>query len=412
MRAGLALLLTASVVSAQEAVERRLDRLEAENRDLRARVAGLEAAPAAVPHQGDNPLAGPPGFQKAYSIEEGVSLAGYGEYLWTQRSGQTDVADALRTVLYFGYRFDERWLFHSEIELEHGSTSETSGTTSSGGEVSLEFGYLEYRVCDSLSLRGGMVLVPVGLVNELHEPTMFLPAARAQTETRIIPTTWRELGLAAVATLGDVDLRAFVGTGLDGEEFGPAGVRSGRQKGNRAAADDVLVALRGDLRPLDGLTVGASAAFQRAGQDGLRGTTPIPEMDTGILAGHADYRVGPWSLRALYATVLSDDAGEFARATGRNLARRSQGYYAEVGCDVLAWLCPESAAALTPFVRYERIDTQAWMPGGIAGDRRQDDEIVTFGVALKPIDRIVIKLDFENWDHDSDRMNVAVGYVF
>jgi hypothetical protein len=402
-----ALAAAAASLAAQETIEQRLDRLERENRDLRTRVDSI-----APPAQGGNAAADVPGFGKAYATDHGVSLAGYGEALFTQNSGRTDVADALRTVLYFGYRFDERWLFHSEIELEHGTTSDSSGTTTSGGEVSLEFGYLEYEACPSLSLRTGMVLVPVGLVNEQHEPTLFLPAQRAQTENRILPTTWRELGVEALATFGDCEAKWFVGTGLDGEEFSASGYRGGRQKGNREAADDIATALRFDVRPCEAVTVGASGFYQKAGQDGLRGTTPIPELDTVIAEGHVDWRPGRWIVRGLVASAWNDDAAQFDSATGRNLAERLFGAYAEVGYDVAPWLCRDGCAALIPFVRYENIDTQADMPAGIAANPANDSRILTVGLHVRPIERIVFKVDFESWDDSFDRLNLSMGYVF
>ena len=407
----LALVLACTGVQAQETVEQRLDRIERENRELRQRFDSLTATvAAAAPPQATAPL--PPGFRKAYAVDEGLSLAGYGEMLFTQNSGRTDVADALRAVLYLGYRFDEKWLFHSEIEVEHGSTSATSGTTASAGEVSLEFGYLEHQFDERLSLRTGMVLMPVGLVNEQHEPTMFLPAARSQTETRILPTTWREIGVEAVATIGDLDAKWFVGTGLDGEEFDHTGLRAGRQKGNREAADDIATALRLDWHVSSGCVVGGSAVYQKAGQDGVRGAAAIPELDTVIAEGHVDFRTGPWIARGLYASAFSDDAQAFATATGRNLAERSYGAYGELGCDVMTWLGPDSVAAVIPFVRYEHIDTQAKMSAGIAADASQSSTILTFGVHWRPTDRIVFKADFEEWDDSFDRFNLAMGYVF
>lgn len=411
--AALSALLLSSLAGlrAQETVDQRLDRIERENRELRTRLDRL-SPPAGTGSPADHGTALPPGFRKAPATDEGVSIAGYGEYLYTQNSGRTDVADALRTVLYVGYTFDDRWLFHAEVEFEHGSTSTQSGTTSEGGEVSLEFGYLEYTVCDELSLRGGLVLVPVGLVNEQHEPTLFLPATRAETEQRIIPTTWRQMGFEALASRGDTEARLFVGTGLDGEEFSAAGLRSGRQKGNREAADDVAVALRLDHRCCPQLTFGGSVYYQQAGQDGLRGATAIPELDTVIAEAHCDWRPGAWIVRGLYASAWSDDALEFATATGRNLAERMEGYYAEVGHDLAPWWFPTSAAAVIPFVRYEHIDTQASMPEGIAADPTRDNRILTCGVHVRPTDRIVFKLDFEDWRNGHDRFHLGMGYVF
>lgn len=420
MKNAIPFLLVALAVplTAQETVDQRLDRIERENRALRQRIDDLAGTGSAgltrdasgqEPGHSDMPL----GFDKVYGTDDGVSIAGYGEYLFTQNSGRTDVADALRTVFYLGYHFDEKWLFHSEIELEHGSTSAASGTTTSSGSVSVEFSYLEYQASDCFALRAGVVLVPVGLVNEEHEPTRFLPAVRSQTETRIIPTTWREIGIEAVGSFGDTDMRAFVGTGLDGEEFGASGLRSGRQQGNRAAADDIAAALRVDTRCGESLSLGGSIYYQKAGQDGTRnGTTPIPELDTLLAEAHVEWNRGPFRARALWASAFSDDAAAFASATGRNLALRSDGYYGEFGYDLAPCLCPESDAAIIPFVRYEQIDTQAKMAAGIAADPMQDNRIITLGVHVRPTEQIVVKIDFEQWDNSFDRFHIGMGYVF
>ncbi|MCA8977740.1 MAG: hypothetical protein KDC98_23650 [Planctomycetes bacterium] len=400
--------LLAVPLAAQETIEQRLDRLELENRELHRLVEEIAATPRGSDEQS-------PGIAKAYHTDAGLSIAGYGEYLFTQRSGRTDVADALRTVLYLGYHFDEKWLLHSEIEVEHGSTSSSSGTASGGGEVSLEFGHLEYQATEELAFRVGMVLVPLGLVNAEHEPTRFLTVSRSQTESRIIPTTWRELGIEGIGRFGGLELEAFVGSGLDGEEFDASGLRGGRQKGNRAAIDDIAMALRVDYRCCPELRFGGAAFYQRAGQDGVRTgspPTPIPELDTVIAEAHVEWTPGPWTVRAMWASAFSDDAHEFAVATGRNLAERSDGCYGEVGCDLAPWLWPESEIAVTPFLRFEEIDTQAAMPEGIAADASQKSRILTVGVNVKPDDRIVFKLDFEDWDNSYDRMNISMGYVF
>ena len=106
--------------------------------------------------------------------------------------------DALRTVLYVGNRFSDDWLLNTELEFEHGTTDASSGTTDGEGSVSVEFAYLEHLVNENHAVRGGLLLVPMGLVNELHEPTVFLGARRPEVERLILPTTWRENGLGEV----------------------------------------------------------------------------------------------------------------------------------------------------------------------------------------------------------------------
>ena len=69
-------------------------------------------------------------------------------------------SDLFRVVLYTGYRFTTKILFNSEIEFEHQH------------ELSVEFAYLDFLLSDAIGLRVGNVLVPMGFVNELHEPAV------------------------------------------------------------------------------------------------------------------------------------------------------------------------------------------------------------------------------------------------
>ena len=116
-----------------------------------------------------------------------------------------------------GYRFDDRFLFNAEIEIEHAN------------EISVEFAYVDYLLNDALTIRGGMVLVPLGLVNDFHEPTVFLGARRPQTERRIIPTTWRKNGVGVLGSAGPIAYRAYLLNGLDATGFSAQGLRGGRQ---------------------------------------------------------------------------------------------------------------------------------------------------------------------------------------
>jgi hypothetical protein len=402
-------------LGAQETLEQRVLRLERQNELLQQQLNALSLDVESIDLGGVVPPVGEAqrgvgqGAAKVYDVERGLSIGGYGEFLFQQQSGRRDLTDAQRAILYFGYRFDERWVFNSEIEIEH-------GTTSGGvGEVSLEFGYLDYLHSDALNLRAGMLLSPLGLVNELHEPTTYLTASRSQTETRIIPTTLRELGAGLYGDIGDFSYRLYGMTSLDGAGFSASGLRGGRQKGGKAEADDWSLVSRIDYIGVDGLVVGGSLSYGDTGQDGLDDTTPpnpIPDLTTTILEAHVDYRTGPWQLRALYAAARLQDAGAFDAVTSSRLASRMSGYYGEFGYDLLAHMLPESKAQLVPFCRYERIDTQQRMPAGVVAEPGQDDEILTFGIRYSPLPQIVVKLDYEDWDHDSDRLNLLFGYVF
>ena len=193
-----------------------------------------------------------PTASKVYGTDQGVSIGGYGEALYENFTGDNaSSADFLRGVIYLGYKYDEKWILNTEIEFEHASTSKE-------GSASVEFAYLDYLHKPGLNFRVGLLLVPVGLVNELHEPVSFLGARRPDIENRIIPTTWRENGLGIFGDIGDISYKVYVVNGLRGENFSAKGLRGGRQKGSEAVADDLAIVARADWSPAPGLTPGTS----------------------------------------------------------------------------------------------------------------------------------------------------------
>jgi hypothetical protein len=164
-----------------------------------------------------------------------------------------------------------------------------------------------------------------------------------------------------------------------------------------------------------GLTLGASAYQGDSAQD-LSGV----DLDTAIYEGHADWRWRGVHLRGLVTQAGLDDVDQLNAALGlagnASVGEELEGYYVELGYDVLGALRPESGQALEPFVRYEAYDTQSEVPGGFASNPANDVEVTTFGVAWKPHHQIVIKLDWMDVDNDAgtgqDQLNAAIGYVF
>ncbi len=393
----------------KQSVEERLSRLEQENEAMREALSQeLESIRLGdlVPEVTESKHGMGPAASKIYQKDEGLSIGGYGEFLFQQNSGSTDRADALRAITYFGYKFNDKFLFNSEIEYEHGSTSKS-------GSASLEFGYLDYMHSEAFNLRAGLVLVPMGLVNENHEPTTFFTANRSETERRIIPSTWREMGLGAYGEAGGFSYRSYLLNGLNGENYTSSGVRGARQKGSKAAADDWAGVLRVDYIDIPGLLLGGSIFYGKSGQDNIDGSSNfIPSMNTTIVEAHADYKINAWSFRALYAHNFIDDAAEFNTNTGNNIADESQGYYGEVAFDVLSAINPDGEQSLSPYFRAEHIDTQYKMPTGFTSAAGKEDDIYTIGINYKPIDQITVKVDFEYFDRGSDRFNLLFGYIF
>ena len=372
-----------------QSVEGRIQRLEEQNRELQRMVAGISD----------------PSTTSSGGVDNDVSIGGYGEALFIENQGGNDITDALRVVLYFGYQFSEKWSLQTEIEVEHAD------------EIFVEMAQINYQATENFAARAGMLLVPMGIINERHEPTTFMPTQRPETEKRIIPTTWRELGAGVELNVGDFNYKLYTVTALNGDGFGSAGLRGGRQKGSKAESDDMAGIIAANWTVNDSLRVGASAYYGPAGQDSV-GTNGdgddvrIPSMPTSIVEAHVEYNEGPLSARALYATSWVDQAGEFNDITGQNLADEMEGYYFEAGYDVLPLMDVLEAGNLSPFVRWEHINTQFRMPQGYTADSAEDNEILTFGLNYKPVSQVVFKIDYADWNNENDRLTIGMGYVF
>ena len=397
--------------------DERFDKLEAENLELKRRIDAVAGElerfsfGSIAPPVGDSQYGLGPAASKVYGQESGLSIGGYGELIYQNYAGssKSDTFDLQRAIMYLGYKFDEKWVFNSEIEWEHASTSES-------GSVSVEFAYLDYLNSPELNFRVGLVLIPMGFINELHEPTTFLSANRPMTERLIIPSTWRENGVGVFGGVGDISYRTYVVSGLDAAGFTAGGLRGGRQKGSKALTEDFAWVGRLDYTPKPGVTFGASAYYGDSGQDQTLAGGTLGDTSTMIYEAHAEIRTRGFHFRALGAMANLNDVRELNNALGLagtdSVGNELEGYYGELGFDVLTLLDEGSEQSLTPFVRYEAYDTQASVPRGFASSPTRDDELVTFGINWKPISQIVFKLDFADADQGLDQWNAAVGYVF
>lgn len=353
-----------------------------------------------------------PSAAAIYRKKQGVSFAGYGEIVYqklddTLENGAASPAssrfDFLRAVLYAGYRFNDRFLFNSEIEFEH-----------AGEEVGVEFAYVDYRVRNDLTLRGGLLLLPMGLINEFHEPTVYLGTGRPETERRIVPSTWRENGAGVLGTRGPVSFRAYVVTGLKARGFSANGIRGGRQSGKEAIAENFAFVGRADVTPLDGVFVGGSLYTGASGQN------QVGEVDAGTTIGevHGQAQMRGLDVRALYARASIDDAAALNGAlklTGTaSVGSVMEGGYAQAGYNVLNRR--STTIALTPYYRFERVNTHAEVPAGFTADPAKRITWQTLGLELRPVTGVVVKTDYQ-WVTNGARtgrnqFNIALGYAF
>jgi hypothetical protein len=354
----------------------------------------------------------------AQADSETTTVGGYGEVHYTNSTGPNTPGEVnvRRFVVYLAHTFSERLAVRSELELEDAKIE--GGEP--GGEVALEQLYLDYTISPAVTLRTGLVLPPVGIVNETHEPPTFNGVDRPLFDQDVLPTTWRELGAGVVGTLPNssgLSYRVFLVNGLRADGFDAvSGIRGGRQEGKEASFANPSVTGRLEwARP--GLRVGGSFWYGgSANQDPALGAGSFDNA-VALVAADARYDAGPLMLRGVVANISISDADRINAAYGGQVGSRIAGGYVEAAYNLLSAIAPASAQRLNAFVRYERFNTQAGVPDGIIQDESLARRITTFGLTYKPVYNVVFKGDYQLQRTragvaEGELLSVGVGYQF
>lgn len=360
-----------------------------------------------------------PAASQVYRVNRGLSLGGYGEAKYTNytankgsdRSKNRDEFDLVRAVLYAGYKFNDWIILNNEIEFEHASTGK-------GGEVSVEFSQLDFLLHQNANIRAGLMLMPMGFINEMHEPTTFHGNNRPDVERFIIPSTWRELGAGLFGEiLPGLQYRMYAVNGLRADKFTSQGIRDGRQSGAKALAENFAFTGRIDYTPwfAPGLLVGASTYLGDAGQDKLYFGKEA-DVFTQLYEGHVQWHYKGFEFRALGAWGQIDDAGLVSAQNKTTVGKENFGWYAEAAYDLMPLVWKDSTQYLAPFLRYERYDTIAQAPDGFKDDDSFDRRIYQGGLTYKPIPNISIKADYRNISAANGQrpheFNLGVGFIY
>lgn len=320
-------------------------------------------------------------------------------------------ADLHRFVLFVSHGFSEKVSFHSELEVEHVLTEMSVKKDKDGkvtdasapGYVAVEQAFVDYRVGEAWGFRTGIVLAPVGIVNEVHEPDTYNGVIRPLYANSLIPTTWRDVGVLAYGSpVQGLNLRGGVMAGLLGSNIGgTSGLRGGRQKGAKSNAENLSLVGRVEYAfPV--LKVGLSGWF--GGTSG--GDTAVGEgnFDAPATLLAADGRL-EWqglSVRGEAGWVSIPDAEELQKAYKRNPGETMLGGYLEVGYDVLPLLLPETEQSLAPFARFEKVDTQFEVPSNVPENAAASQTQWVAGLTWKPVRQVAFKADYSWLRNEAD----------
>ncbi|MEO8024906.1 MAG: hypothetical protein ABI823_00450 [Bryobacteraceae bacterium] len=353
-------------------------------------------------------------FQNAANGETRLPVAGYMDMHFNKDRGDAFRPDFHRFVLLFGHSFSDRIKFWSELEVEHALVE--GGEES--GEVALEQAYLDFLVKPYLNFRAGMMLTPMGIVNERHEPPAFNGVERPFVETVIIPTTWREIGFGLTGDLGrGLRYRAYLGSSLDASRFGAEfGISEGRTSGFDASFRNPAKMARLEYAGVRRLTLGTSFY---SGHAGFRTPGINPRVTIGEFDGRYSFR--RLDLRGLFAQTWITRTAELnqflERRTGRNpnVARQMRGYYLEPAVHLLPRRIGKD---LIYFARYEKYNTQYRMAAEFVPLSQFDRSSWVTGLTFKPTPDVALKLDYVFNSNKSavvraiDGINLGIGWWF
>ena len=340
-------------------------------------------------------------------------ISGYMDFHFNDRQHEDPVLDFHRFVLLFSHSFSDRIRFVAELELEHAVVSNETD-----GELELEQAYVDFLISRPFNLRAGMVLAPVGIINERHEPPVFHGVERPFVDTVIIPTTWFDAGVGVHGEFGPgLRYRAYAMAPLDAIGFSAdEGIRDGRQKGAESNARHLAGTGRLEYVGSPGLVLGTSIWSGDTGFSELR-------FDTSVTLVEFDgrYRLGELEARGQYAHGFLNGMAELNRSLQRtigvspNVASEIRGFYLEGSYFVLPYAAPRELAV---FLRYENFDTQYRMPAGFQPLKEFDRDAWVFGLTYFPEPDVAVKLDYTVLRNQSlvveapNALNIGLGWWF
>lgn len=356
--------------------------------------------------------------------ESGLSIGGYGQIDFNlplnDGQRQNAILDVHRMVLLFGYQFNEKTSFITEVEMEHVS------------ELYVEQAYLNHRFFPWLNLKAGLILIPMGIINEFHEPTTFHGVERPNLDGKVVPTTWREIGAGFHGNLFDIQTKYqfYIVNGFksyDGGGIlrGSDALRKGRQKGAESISSHPNFSAKIDYYGISGLMLGLSAYAGKSQSTLFNGletenTLGMAKADSSVVSMmmtgfDARYQIKGFELRGQYIWASLGNTDEYNALTGKDLGSSMNGFYIEGAYNVLQHK-KSCTYSLIPFIRYEQYDTHASTSAGLARNNAYNRTEITMGIDFKLTPNAVLKGDYQilktKGSDDKAQLNFGVAITF
>jgi len=344
-----------------------------------------------------------------------ITIGGYAQLDYNQPEGSNGEIDVHRLVILFGYKFNDKTQFVTEIEYEHVN------------EVFVEQAFVNYSIGNNISLRGGLMLVPFGIINEFHEPTTFNGVERPNLDGFIVPTTWRELGIGVNGKFNDISLgyQAYIFNGFkpadeDGNPLltGINGFRGGRQKGIRSVVNSPTFAVKLDYYGVQGLRLGLSTYLGDTQADDEVEDLEGANVGIAMVGLDARYRKQRFSARGQFVYASISDSKEYNilySDANSNLGSAMLGWYVEGAYNLLSLSKDQK---LDIFARFENYNTH-FNTDGIEKNKAYNRYDLTTGLSYHIAPGVVVKGDYQFKDNEgqkyedvANQLNLGIGVWF
>ena len=362
--------------------------------------------------------------QRMLEEDARLTIGGYAQVDFNQPVNkdirQNGKFDVHRLVMLFGYKFDNKTSFITEIEYEHVK------------EVYVEQAFLNYQINPFINVRAGLLLIPMGIINEYHEPTTYNGVERPNLDSKIVPTTWREIGAGIAGNVLDLSLKyqVYMVNGFNGYDgsakfSGAGGLRSGRQKGAESFMSSPNFSAKIDYYGLSNLSIGLagfvgksqSVMFHGIDKDNSAAIASADSSVVGIAMFGLDarYNFNGLEIRGQINYVSLANTEQYNAFGGTDVGKTMFGYYAEIGYNLFR--LTNISGDFIPFVRYEKYNTQHTVDASIAKNEANNITNVTVGIGWKPASGAVFKFDYQVFSDATSadpkkQMNLGIGIWF
>ena len=337
-----------------------------------------------------------------------------------EQHGRFDIPHA---VIYLGYDFGKGWSMQTEIEFEHGGAGgavekefeeagEWESETEKGGEVALEQFWLQKSFCPEFNVRMGHIVVPVGALNNAHEPLNYFTVYRPEGEYTILPSTWHDTGISLWGRTAHWRYEAMVIAGLDAYMFStenfvkygagsPFEFKAANQLGFAGRIDNYsLKNLRLSLSGFYGRTFNNTYPYEVIPENsryyGVVGRTAIGSFDFAykgrrfIARGNVDY--GYLGDAAVISNMKRNRSANNAPYKKSAVGKGAFAAGCEAGYDILL---ERTDGQLFLFARYEYYNSYIPDEGQEAADWTARHRIAA-GLNYYPLPQIAVKAEYSH----------------